>query len=134
MMPTTSNAATSALGAWDNGSQRRLSGRAWQSIAWGDGFNASIDAAGDGTIYHDIQAADDNEFARYPDGADLGGADGWFSNPYRPGEMLGVGTYVLPNHQGDGKLYGAENVNTAGKASWICADPTGGSPSSSWGL
>jgi len=121
LAPTNSQAA--AIGVWDNGTQRRLAGRSWQQIWGGDGFNAAIDAASDQTIYYNYNACGctrhGSEFDRYPGGAMIGSADGYLSNPYRPGELFAVG----PNGTSNSQLYVSEETNTQSPASWHCADP-----------
>lgn len=113
------NSQTAAIGVWDNGTWRRLSGRTWQSLTDNDGFYAQIDAVSDQIIYYTIQGAEGGEFARYPDRADLGGTDAYLSNPYRPGELFGIGANGKPVE----KLYVTESANTIPKADWRCADP-----------
>jgi hypothetical protein len=119
------NRSAAAIGVWDNGSQKRLTGRIWSQFQGGDGFNAAFDANSENTIYFNFNAgpADVNDdIRRLPDNLLMESMPGYASNPYRGGELFGVAL----KSKSDGKLYVLENSNTTNAPAWQCADPITG--------
>lgn len=119
MDSTPTNSQGAAIGVWDNGSQTRLSGRTWKVIQGGDGFAVAADAASDQVIYYNDNALNGSATSRYPDRTSLGVVAGFASNPFRAGELFGIGVAV----KNDGKLYVVRGSNQATTPDWRCADP-----------
>jgi hypothetical protein len=113
---------TTAIGVWDNGTQRRVAGKVWQQIHGGDGYNVSIDASSSSTIFYNVNAGDDGAIARYPDRISFGVAPGHASNPYRPGELIVID---LAGHSG---MQVTESAQSASGPTFSCADPNPQSP------
>ncbi len=117
---TPTNSQGAAIGVWDNGSQARLVGRAWKSIQGGDGFVVAADAASDQIIYYNDNAGiSGSATSRYPDRTGLGNVVAVTSNPFRPGELFGIGVAA----KSDNKLYVARGADKATTPDWRCADP-----------
>ena len=101
---SSTNPYLTALGAWDNGSEQRATGRNWETIRGGDGYVVSYDSGPANKIYVDANAGFSSDALRYPDNASFGAPAGFQANPFVPGEFWGwrlngkadSGAYVWP--------------------------------------
>jgi hypothetical protein len=103
-----------ALGAWDNGSQQRASGRAWSVLRWGDGNWVAYDGSGDNNVYLNDNAWQGGKFLSWPSNDSVAEAAGFEVNPYNPGELWGQRVAGKPDT-------GAYFWGAGGD--WRCGDP-----------
>jgi len=111
-----------AIGTWDDGTQQRVSGRTWNLVRGGDGFEVSYDSDSASTLYANANAGFGSDIVRTSDGVDIGSFPGFLTNPFRPGEIIGV--TGDPNNAKLGlRAFMAENADTAAKLTLACVDP-----------
>jgi hypothetical protein len=103
-----------ALGAWDNGSQQRWSGRVWSVMYLNDGSWVAYDGSPDNNVYLNKNAGESGAFIKWPSDDEVSEAEGFEVNPYNPGELWGQRVAGKPDT-------GAYFWGSGG--GWRCGDP-----------
>jgi len=132
-----------AGGLQDNGTQARLSGRAWGVVGGGDGWWAQYDAGLYpnppsppfywNPLYFNENAGFNGDVGTFPSGGTIGRAGMFWGDPFRAGVMLAdsrasitdtAGSQLYPSLGTRGQLFYASTVYASGTANWTCIDPT----------
>lgn len=119
--------SATAMGSWDNGTQRRVSGLRWTSYNGGDGEGSALGVSAN--FAHE-NAWKGSRVSRQPNDVHVGTSAGFRSNPYALDQLWLFGN----SDSGETKLSLSQDASTSSPPTWHCADPDSASTQGPYGI